>query len=96
MRHLMLSIFALSVLASSTAFAETKYSAAYSACTEKAQDNISLRECTDKEIIKQDARLNEAYKFALGVLLKEKEKICKMPRPFGLNSGKLIVICITR
>ncbi|MFV0925562.1 lysozyme inhibitor LprI family protein [Pseudomonas palmensis] len=57
-----------------SALAKDKYSSEYSSCNKRAVDTASLRDCNGEEIQRQNARLNEAYKWALGVLSEENRK----------------------
>ncbi|MHC2147225.1 lysozyme inhibitor LprI family protein [Pseudomonas sp. 210_17 TE3656] len=74
MRKTVLPTLALSLLLSVSAFAKSEYSAAYSSCTNEATDTASLRDCNGEEIQRQNTRLNEAYKWAMGALPEEKRQ----------------------
>ncbi|WP_261393412.1 lysozyme inhibitor LprI family protein [Pseudomonas aeruginosa] len=69
-------------ISSASAFADDGYSVAYSACVSKAEGETSaLVDCSNEELAKQDARLNKAYKTAMGVLSAEnKQKLLDAQR----------------
>lgn len=74
---------AISLTAStSCAFADDGYSAAYSACVNKAGgETASLVDCSNEELARQDARLNTAYKTAMSVLPDQnKQKLLEAQR----------------
>lgn len=71
------SIFPLAVIfcgLSINALAKDNYSPEYSSCNKRAVDTASLHDCNGEEIQRQNARLKEAYKWALGVLPEEKRQ----------------------
>lgn len=79
------SLFVASIfmaISSASAFADDGYSAAYSACVSRAEGETSaLVDCSSEELAKQDARLNKAYKTAMGVLSAEnKQKLLDAQR----------------
>lgn len=77
MRFVSVLIVMAATFSASNAFSATKYSAEYSACTSKASDTTSMRDCNGEELVRQNARLNEAYKWAMGALSEEKQKTLK-------------------
>lgn len=47
---------------------QAKESAAYAACMKTAQTTVSMNVCNNDEIAREDKRLNQAYKKAMGAL----------------------------
>lgn len=70
------------ILVALSAGADEGYSASYSACVSKAEGETSgLVDCSNEELARQDARLNKAYKTAMGVLSAEnKQKLLDAQR----------------
>lgn len=72
MRPTIYSIVAIVFGLSNTALAKDNYSPAYSNCMDKAGGvTYDMVECSSAELSLQDARLNLAYKNAMGVLSSE-------------------------
>lgn len=62
-------ILSLSILVATAALADSKYSAEYSSCTKGARgDTSALVDCSNKELDKQNARMDRAYKSAMASL----------------------------
>ena len=69
MRNYIIAPVLLVILSSSCAFAKSEYSPEYSTCTQNSGGNTSsLSDCSHEELVKQNARLNKAYKSAITVL----------------------------
>jgi uncharacterized protein YecT (DUF1311 family) len=69
MRYHIIATTLLVAFSSPSVFAKSEYSAAYSACTVKSGGNTSaLSDCSYAELVKQNARMDEAYKSAITVL----------------------------
>lgn len=69
MRHHIIATALLVAFSSPSVFAKSEYSAAYSACTDKSGGNTSaLSDCSYAELVKQNARMDKAYKSAITVL----------------------------
>lgn len=62
-----MSVTLLSLLAAAP-FAQARESAAYKACLDTANTTVSMNECNNAEIAREDKRLNQAYKKAMGAL----------------------------
>ena len=72
MRPTIYSIIAIVFGLSNSALAKDNYSPAYSNCMDKAGGvTYDMVECSSAELSLQDARLNLAYKNAMGVLSSE-------------------------
>ena len=75
MRHYVITTALLVAFSSPCVFAKSDYSPAYSTCTSNSGGNTSsLSDCGHAELVKQNARLNKAYKSAMAVLPAEKKR----------------------
>jgi len=74
-RHYVIATTVLVALSSTSVFAKSEYSPAYSQCTSNSGGvTSSLSDCSHAELVKQNARLERAYKTAMTVLPAEKKK----------------------
>lgn len=73
-RSLLLTPIIFGVFLSST-FASEKYSAEYENCMDKSEGvTYDMIDCSNKELERQDARLNQTYKSAISVLPAEQKR----------------------
>lgn len=69
MRKYIIAPVFLAVFSTSCAFAKSEYSHEYRVCTENSGGNTaSLSDCSQEELVKQNARMNKAYNSAITVL----------------------------
>jgi len=69
MRHHVIVTILFAAFSSPSVFAKSEYSHAYRACTENSGGNTSsLSDCSQAELVKQNARLDKAYESAITVL----------------------------